>query len=70
MTTVANCNDIYEASRLNMLLEAHGIAVFIPDENTARIDPPAFLSPSGVRVQVDDDDAVEARETIQDQAKQ
>ena len=63
MITVAKCGDINEAVQLRMALEAHGIAAFIPDENMAGIDPPLFLTPSGVRVQVAEED-VEAAQSI------
>jgi Putative prokaryotic signal transducing protein len=64
MVTVAKCFDINEAQLLKMRLEANGIAVFIPDETMAGIDPPVFLSPSGVRVQVAEEDVEAAQEVI------
>ena len=64
MVTVAKCFDINEAELLKMRLEASGINVFIPDETMARIEPPVFLSPSGVRVQVAEEDVEAAQKVI------
>ena len=64
MTTVARCSNVTEATQLKMLLEAAGISVFIPDETAASIAPHLFLNQSGVRVQVADEQAEEARELI------
>ena len=64
MTTVANCFDVTEALRLKALLEAAGIAAFIPDETTASIAPHHFLTASGVRLQVPDERAEDAREIL------
>ncbi len=64
MITIANCNDLTEAQRLKMALESAGIPSFIPDEMTAGIAPYHFLSPSGVRLQVAEENEVEAREIL------
>jgi hypothetical protein len=69
MVTVATCSDIWEAERLKMRLEAHGISVFIPDENMARVNPPIFLTSTGVRLQVADEDAEAARKVIHTEAE-
>ena len=48
-----------------MALEAQDILVFMPDEITAHNDPPQFLmTPSGVGVQVDEQDVAVARKVI------
>jgi hypothetical protein len=69
MTTVANCYNLTEALQLQMFLEAAGIASFIPDENTASVAPHHFLTNSGVRLQVSEDDAAEALQLIAETKK-
>ena len=70
MITVARYGDVNEALRLKMALEARGIKAFVPDELTATNAPYRFLTdPSGVRVQVAEEDAETARQVISDQAK-
>ena len=63
MTTIARTNSAQEALLLRSLLEGCGIAAFIPDELTAQADPPIFAC-SGIRVQVQDEDAAAAREVL------
>lgn len=70
MITVARYGDVNEALQLKMVLEANGIPVFIPDEFAATNAPYRFLTdPSGVRVQVAEEDAETARKVISEQAK-
>ena len=64
MITVATCFDIVEANRLKMLLEAADITVFIPDEMTATAAP-HFLTTSGIRVQVPEEHAEQARKILE-----
>jgi putative signal transducing protein len=65
MTTVAECYDIQEAQRFQIALGAAGITSFIPDEFTAQNAPWQFVgSSSGVRLQVADEDATQARQII------
>ena len=65
MVTIARCGDMNEANRLKMALESQGISVFIPDEYTATNAPYRFLTaPSGVRVQVAEEDEQAARRVI------
>ena len=64
MTTVANCLNLQEAAQLQMLLQASGIPSFLPDEISAGIAPHHFLTPSGVRLQVAEEHAEEARRLI------
>jgi exoribonuclease II len=64
MVTVAKCFDINEAEMLKMRLEANGITVFIPDETMAGVNPPIFLSPSGVRIQVAEEDVAAAQKVL------
>ena len=67
MTTVAECYDIQEAQRLQIALDAADIPSFIPDEFTAQNAPWQFLGSSGgVRLQVADEHAVEARRIIEE----
>ena len=56
MITVAQCGSIDEALLLKSLLEGSGIAASVPDELTAQTAPP-YLFGSGVRVQVEDEQA-------------
>ena len=66
MITVAECYDIQEAQHFQIALNASGIASFIPDEFTAQNAPWQFLgSGGGVRLQVADEDAEQARQIIQ-----
>ncbi len=69
MTTVANCFDSSEALRLQIALAAAGISTFLPDENMATIAPNLFLSGSGVRIQVADEDAVAAQGIVSEQRR-
>jgi hypothetical protein len=64
MTTIANCLNIAEAMRIQIVLHAAEISTFIPDEHMAAMAPHLFLVGSGVRVQVADEDADEARRVI------
>jgi hypothetical protein len=64
MTTIANCSDMNEALGLQMLLESAGIPSFIPDETMAAVAPHHFLTTSGVRLQVADEDMIEAQKII------
>jgi Putative prokaryotic signal transducing protein len=69
LITVANCYDIHEATRMKLALEVNGIPAFIPDEVTAGNAPFLFMTPSGVRVQVADDRAEEAKQIVSDMRK-
>ena len=65
MITVANYYNIHEALRLQMILGTADIPSFIPDEVTAQNAPYVFLgSEAGVRVQVAEEHASEARQII------
>lgn len=65
MITVANCFNVQEALTLQMVLGAADIPSFIPDEATAQNAPYVFLgSEAGVRLQVAEEHASEARELI------
>lgn len=57
MITVAHCSSIDEALLLKSLLEGSGVAAYVPDELMAQTVPPSIFAGSGVRVQVQDEDA-------------
>jgi len=61
MTTVANCLNLDEALGLQALLDSMGIPSFIPDEAAASLAPHHFMTKSGVRLQVAEEHAEEAR---------
>ncbi len=63
MTTIANCVDLTEALRLQMLLGCESIESFIPDENSATLVPHYFFA-SGVRVQVAEEDVERAKRIV------
>ena len=64
MTTIANCLNLDEALGLKALLDSAGIPSFIPDENAASIAPHHFMTQAGVRLQVAEEQAEEARQLI------
>lgn len=66
MTTVATCSNPAEAMLLKSLLEANAITAYVPEELTAQAAPD--FSGSGLRVQVDDENAVAAKRLIEEAA--
>jgi hypothetical protein len=64
MITIAKCRNLDEALGLRSLLEASGIPAFIPDENTASVLPHHLTARSGVRLQVPDEKAEEAKQIL------
>jgi len=64
MTTIATCSNIAEAEILKSLLEGAGIRAFLPEEITGN-SAPQLVFASGLRVQVEDEDAAEARRVIE-----
>lgn len=67
MITVANCLDVSEALSLRIMLDAHGIESFVPDENMATATPHLlFGSKAGVRVQVEEENAERAKAVIEE----
>src|ERR1044072_7558524 len=67
MVTVANCFDFHEALRLQMALGEADINSFIPDESTAINAPYFFIgSGGGVRLQVAEENLLEAQRVIKD----
>jgi hypothetical protein len=62
--TIRTCRDIEEALLVRSVLEAGGVAAFIPDEYMASLTLPQVLDTNGVRVQVSSEDAAEARELL------
>ncbi len=65
MTTITTCSNIAEAQLLKSLLDHSGITAFLPEEMTANAAP-QFLFSSGIRLQVEDEDADAARRVIAD----
>lgn len=63
MVTIANCRDLNEALRLQMLLGCGNIKSFIPDESSATLAPHYFFA-SGVRVQVSEEDTERAKRIV------
>ena len=63
MTTLITCSNIAEAQLLKSLLDDSGIRAYLPEELTANAAP-QFLFSSGIRLQVEDEDADEARRVI------
>jgi len=61
MITVATLPELSDAYLLRSMLEANGIAAFIPDENTAQTDWNYITAIGGIRVQVPSDLAEKAR---------
>ena len=64
MTTVANCLTLMDAETIRLLLASRGIEALIPDSISAGLLPHHFVTKSGVRVQVDDSLADEAKRII------
>jgi hypothetical protein len=64
MTTIRRCLTLDQALTIKSQLESIGIAAFIPDEMSAGFAPHHFFTESGVRVQVEDDKANEAKEFL------
>ena len=62
MTTVATCSNPAEAALLKSLLEANDITAYVPEELTAQSAP--HFSGSGIRIQVDDEQAETARRIL------
>ena len=64
MTTVTHCSSVSEAMVKKSLLEGSGIRAWVPDELTSQVAPPYLFAGSGVRLQVEDEDAEEARRVL------
>jgi len=63
MTTIATCSTIAEAELLKSLLDNAGIAAFLPEATTAYTAPQLVFA-SGLRLQVEDEDAATARKIL------
>jgi hypothetical protein len=63
MTTIATCSNIAEAELLKSVLANAGITASLPEELTAN-SAPHLVFASGLRVQVEDEDAAEARDFL------
>ena len=64
MTTVANCSSVEEALLKRSVLAGSGIQAYVPDELNAQNQPYVFTGAAVIRVQVDDEDADEARRVL------
>ncbi len=64
MITVATCNNPAHVQLVKSVLNDSGIAVFIPDENTAQTAPYLIFAIGGIRVQVTEENAEAARAII------
>jgi hypothetical protein len=64
MTTVTTCSNPAEAMLLKSLLEANGITAYVPQELTAQ--SAVDFAGSGIRVQVDDENAPAARKVLEE----
>ena len=63
MITIATCSSIAEAQLLKSVLEASGIAASLPEALTANAAPYLVFG-SGIRLQVEDEDADTARKIL------
>jgi hypothetical protein len=63
MTTIIHCSSVSEAMLKRSLLEGSGIRAWVPDELTSEVQP-YLCAGLGVRVQVEDEDADEARRVL------
>jgi hypothetical protein len=64
MITIANCFDLAEVQHLRIALDSAGIPAYVPDEITATVAPFQFFSNTGIRLQVAEDQAEEARAVV------
>jgi hypothetical protein len=63
MTTLTTCSSFVEAQLLKSVLDDAGLPAFLPDELMATTAPQTLFV-SGVRLQVEDEDADEARRVL------
>ena len=66
MKTIANFGTIQAAQDLKLKLGSAGIEAFIPDEISAGVAPHLFMSKSGIRLQVAEEDEELAKKIIED----
>lgn len=64
MQTIATLSELAHAQLLQSALESAGIPTFMPDELTAQNAPPYLWASGGVRLQVPDEHAENARAII------
>jgi hypothetical protein len=62
--TIADCSTLEQALRIRLGLDSVGIPTFMPDESAATVASHHFFTNSGVRVQVPDERAKEARRVL------
>jgi hypothetical protein len=68
MTTITTCGDLQQALLVKSILEGSGIPAFVPDELTAQNAPPYMWATGGIRVQVEDAQAENARKVLASQS--
>jgi DNA-directed RNA polymerase subunit M/transcription elongation factor TFIIS len=66
MVTLTTVNWISEADLLCFQLESEGIKTFVPDQNTASVQPLYGNAIGGIRVQIDERDLPRAQEILKD----
>jgi len=66
MVTIATFPDLSAAYMLKAKLESENIPAFIPDESTVLMDWALINAIGGIRVQVPDEHAEQARQLIAD----
>jgi DNA-directed RNA polymerase subunit M/transcription elongation factor TFIIS len=66
MVTLTTVNWIAEADILCAQLESAGIKTFVPDQNTASVQPLYGNAIGGIRVQINERDLPRAREILKD----
>lgn len=70
MKTIANVYSTSEVDALRILLGSAGIDIFVPDEVSATLLPHHFMTRTGIRVQVNDEDEAAALQVIGEHQEQ
>lgn len=70
MKTIANLFSVQEVDNLRILLGSADIEIFVPDDVSATLLPHHFMTKTGIRVQVNDEDEALAREVIEEHRKE
>ena len=64
MKTIETLSNLSQAFLLRSMLEAEGIAAFLPDETMSQLGP--FTGGGGIRVQVAEEDAARALPVVRE----
>ncbi len=70
MITLVRVTYLHEADLLCMKLAENGIETFVPDQNTASLQPLFSNAMGGVRIQINENDLARAREVLKDELPQ